>query len=82
MISAVDKASLQVTSNTNSAGTTQTKSSTFNILNEAGRYGYENDAFTDDAVKAYNLAQAILGVSTRSFVGAKVSGTEEIGGNE
>lgn len=78
MIQNVDRAKLQLSVST---ATNDAKQKTFDVLNESGAYGYENDAYTADAVAAYNFATALNALTTSTFIDAKVTGIQDIGGN-
>lgn len=81
MIQNVDKVTLQVAGSYTGAGVTTKKTKTYDILNESGSYSFENDAYSADAVAAYELAVAINALQNQTFLSAKVVGTEEVGEN-
>lgn len=81
MIQNVDKVTLQIAGSYNGPGVTTKKTKTYDILNESGNYGFDNNAYSDDAVAAYELATAINALQNQTFLTAKVIGTEEVGEN-
>lgn len=79
MIQNVDRAKLQLSVSTVNQKAQQ---KTFDVLNEEGAYGYQNDAYTADAVAAYTFATALNALTTSTFIDAKVTGIQDVGGND
>ncbi len=81
MIQNVDKAKLQLSVTT---ATNDAKQKTFDVLNEGGAFGYDSqqEQYTADAVAAYNFATALNALTTSTFIDAKVTGVQDVGGNE